>query len=483
MSDGLALDDFLTHGEGGGGRKFLRNWKDDGSIVVVLHTQPMAKKKKIAWPTWTHPFNFRDTVKDKETGKEKEILAFRRFVSPDAEVVHQNQYFYNRPSDPGPEGVLQVPPILDPFLLLREWLRAEINADRLDPQEVIFEWTNPQKNNELTQWRAARIARLEKSTKATWNHSLDSKLEYLFVVVDAERPADGPQIVRVPKLLGDSMKKEIKAQIDSEGVDGGNPFITPYAFKWIYDKSAASAMNSYAARRFNKQEITEAIMSAITSDSFPDPSRDTTPSPGDKARIRAAFEDAAQIDLPWDLLFVDEWEDDAQPGTDFDPSKFSDDEDKEKPKGNPSVRTEEKTPPARETASSSGPKTRKRKRKKATKPAWDVPEDDRVACEDCGQHMHPGWAKCPACGAEYDLEGEDPVEAATLEQIAAAGWPVVKQEGAAANPKPATDDQPAEKADAGGNSDAKCWACGAEVGDATICPSCGIDLGDDIPFG
>ena len=150
MSDGLALDDFLTHGEGGGGRKFLRNWKDDGSIVVVLHTQPMAAKKKIAWPTWTHPFNFRDTVKDKETGKEKEILAFRRFVSPDAEVVHQNQYFYNRPSDPGPEGVLQVPPILDPFLLLREWLRKMINEDKLDPQQVIFEWTNPQKNNELT---------------------------------------------------------------------------------------------------------------------------------------------------------------------------------------------------------------------------------------------------------------------------------------------------------------------------------------------
>lgn len=464
----MDIDDFLKPPSTGGfsGSKYLKKWKEDGSIVVVLHQQPTAEKKHISWPVWGHTFNVRKTIKDRKTGVEKEILGFERFVSPDSEEVNQKQFFRNRPQDDGPLGQLQAPPKLDPFLLLREYLYQEIEAGRMSPDTVVFSWTNPQKNNELTEWTAGRLSRHEKSTRTTWNHSLDSKLEWFFAVVVPSQLENGVVLARETSLLGKEMRKEIGNQIDSEGVEGGNPLITPYAFKWKFDKDARSPMDAYSANRFNRQEITAEIMEAIQTDDFPNPANQTVPKAGDKAKIRAMFEDAARIDLPWELLFVDAWDDSSKDADEF--------RDEETSHGVPA--DSDRKPAARETAVSTGTKTRTRTRKRTkVKPPWDVSEENRVACEDCGTHMHPGWKVCPGCGAEYDLEGEDPVEMPDAATIRAAGWIVNGGDNA---PAPATNTAPSGDA-------SECWSCGHVLPDPNVknCPSCGIDLGDDVPFG
>lgn len=434
---GLGLGDFLKHNEdsGGGRRKFF-NWKKEGAATVWLST-----RAAIAYPSWNHPFMSVATWEDKESGEEREALRFNRFASPDAEIVHKSQHF--REDD----DRLQIKPLLDPFLLLREWLRLE--ADHIPNDTVIFRWVDP-KNGEVTEWRKGRLARLVEKTGSDWNHSLDTKLEYLFVVVDNDNPAEGPQIVRAPKSLGDKMKEAIGQEMASNGPEQGNPLVTPYAFRWIFDKNAKSPMNYYRAFRYNKAEMTPAIREAIMNPDFPDPTIDTAPRPGDKMKIRAAMEDAAQVDLPWERFFVDAWHNEEEgqsagatsTGTSGAATDFNYGANVEKPAA----------------SASEEPKPRTRRRKKKEEPA-PPPEPERIPCDDCGHMMLPTESVCKGCGAEYEVEAG--------EETAADHVP----------PPSETTTTPAAPL-----SDAKCWSCGSEVVDDR-CTECGLDVSDDLPYG
>lgn len=423
---GLGLDQFLNHNKDSGGRRKFLNWKKDGKATVWLST-----RAAIAYPTWNHPFMSIGTWEDKESGEEREALRFNRFVSPDAEIVHQSQYFRDKDTDR-----LRVPPLLDPFLLLREWLRHDCQ----EPMDaVVFRWVNP-KNGEVIEWRRGKLARLVEKGRSDWNHSLDTKLEYLFVVVSDDAPEEGPQIVRGPKLLGDKMKAAIAQEMESNG-DAGNPLTNPYAFRWVYDKDAKSPMDSYRAFRYNKAQLTDEIREAITATEYPDPEPDTKPRPGDKSKIRAAMEDAAQIDIPWDQIFVDEW-------VDEDPTDFNYGanapaaESKSNGKGRtPEVKTEGK------------PRTR-RKKKAEDKPK-PPPEPERIPCDDCGHMMLPTETKCGGCGAEYEVD-EVPDQPAETQAA------------------------PAKTASKGDDPD-KCWSCGGSV-EGDRCTECGLDVTDDLPY-
>lgn len=446
---GLGLDAFLGHGDGGGKRKFLGKWKDDGQIVVFLST-----RADIAYPSWAHPFQFRDVIKDKETEEEVEILRFVRFVSPDPEPVHLQQYF--RFDD----GRLKMPPRLDPFLHLREWLRHECNAP---DDAVVFEWENS-KNGERIQWRKGHLAGTVKRGKATFGHSLDTKLEYLFVVIDADKPGDGPQITRETRSLGDAMKAVIKAEIESNG-DQGNPLLHPYAFKWRYNKNEDPA-KMYSAARFNAAPLTAAVREAITATEFPDPTQDTRPRPGDKAKIRAAMEEAARIDLPFDRFFVKEWKDEEEDATSFNFGANAKGGDGEKKQGRtPEVNTGAKTQTQTQGGDASGSSAAggRVRRKKVEPPP--PPKEETIPCDDCGFEMAASATKCPKCGAEYEVQGD------------ASAAPPPSQ----AKPQGQTQAKAPPKGGDGGEV-VKCWSCGGKVvGDR--CQDCGIDVTDDIPFG
>lgn len=457
---GLGLADFLNHNKDRGGAKWLRNWKDDGKIVVWIHTRAPIS------PVWSHPFIMNGTFKDKDTREERACLRFPRFVSPDAEIVHQEQHFRFRDQDKGPNGHLRTPPVVDPFLILREWLRLEAGHIALDAP--VFKWENPNpKRGEdpIRIWTRGQLARLVDKTHSTYSHTLDTKLEYLFVVVDNSAPGDGAQIVRVPKSLGDAMKTGIGQNMESDG-DDGNPMINPYGFKWTFNPKASSPMDYYKAFRFNAAPLTPEIREAITSDEYPDSSSQTTPRAGDKARLRAAMEDAAQIELPWDRLFVDAWVDEEAEGgsgTSFD---FGANKAKDEAPASSSSSSETATPPA-----GVGPKTRRRKKKAAPPPP--PPEPERMKCDDCPAMLLPTDVKCPQCGAEYDFEGDE-AEAATPPPSPSGASGSSTGSTGTSDTTPTSTPNPASETD-------KCWSCGGKV-EGDRCASCGLDVTDDLPF-
>ena len=461
MSGGLGLSDFLNHNKDSGSQKWLKNWKDDGSIIVWIHT-----RAAMAYPSWNHPFIMNGTFTDKKTNEERECLRYPKFVSPDPEIVHQHQYFRFREQDNGPLGHMKTPPVLDPFLRLREWLRLECE---LPLDTIVFRWVNPNpKRGEdpIREWTRGQLAKLVDKTNTTYGHSLDTKLEYLFVVVDDSAPGDGAQIVRCPKLLGDCMKAAIGQEMESNG-DDGNPLINPFAFKWVYDKSQASPMNYYKAYRYNQARLTDAVREAITSAEHPDPTSQTKWQPGDKAKIRAAMADAARIDLPWDRLFVDAWidkEPEGGRGTDFNFGANKPPEDK--PNGaETKTETAETPPPA--SSSGGGPKTRRRKKK--DKPA-PPPEPERIKCDECPEMLLPTDTKCPACGTEYEIEEADDPPSGSSSSGASTS-----------SPGGGTGSSPASSGTSKGAD--KCWSCGNATIVDNKCSNCGIDISDDIPFG
>jgi hypothetical protein len=352
---GIGLSGFLNP-HGSGKRKFLFNWKKRGYVDVWIHIN---NKEELAWPSWIHSFIRYGSYKDKETGRDIECLNYPNYVSPDSFTVNENQFFRNQ------DDSLQIKPYLDPFLLFREWLRCE---SELSNDTVVFKWTNPNPRkdiNPIIEWNKGHLSRLVSRGKFTYMHSLDSKLIYYFVVIDNENPSDGPQILKTTKLLGDCIRKEINRQIMSNG-ESGNPLISPYAFRLQYNDDVKNIMDTYEATRYNRAIMTPDINSAITAPDYPDPTPDCESKPNDKYHIRADMEAAAQIEIPWDKIFVDDWRDNTGTVADDNTCNI----------------------------------TRRRKK------------NDTIAtvkCDDCDAMIPINASKCDSCGTEYEIDSSSKV--------------------------------------------------------------------------
>lgn len=534
------LDQSADDGKGSGSSGFLSGWKEKKEIVIWLHTavQPVT--------LWGHQFIEEAEVKErtedgKETGKTKRVLRFPRFPSPDPKEVHARQYFREKGISYEP---MQTPPIRDPFLLLREWLHLQGKGAKLPLDQVVFEWTDHKNRGQLIQWRLGELSKLVKTGQSNFNHTLDSKYEGLFAVVDNDNLDGGVFVAREGKLLTELMREVIKEQVDSKGLDEGDPTKSPYAFKWKFEKDAKSPMDTYKCYRFDRAPYNDAVFAAITSEDVPDLVKHATFQEDDLVKVRAAFEAAAQIQLPLDQIFSTDQDvrasvldprrmptfvtgtatsdggaqqsapktaaaPPAKPGAAKPASAGG-----PKPPGAgpkppgasaPKAAAKPAAAPADAPASSAEePKTGGRRRKKAAEeaPPAPPPEPERTKCDDCDYMLLPTDAVCPKCGAEYEIEADDtapaptPAPAPAPKQAAAApskpggpkppsgGGP--KPPGAAkASPPPA--DEPADRSDADDSdlpSPDECFACGSKNIVNGKCEDCGIPQSEDdnIPF-
>lgn len=546
---GLGLDEFLNYDpeaeKGGGGGQWLKPWKKGRQIDIWLHTESKIRA------VWGHQIPHEIEVDEKsdkgeKTGRKVFKLSWPRFVSPDLATIHSNQYFrdgaflrelLNKDPKTGRlyGGTPETAFMRDPFLILREYLYHAIEKRMIDPAAVVFEWVDHKNKGELIQWTAGEMSRQVKRGFKNRGHSLDTKLEYIFVVINHEKPGEGPKITRETKLLGDLMRDLIKREIESRGEDG-DPFKSPYCIRWKFDPDSSSPMKSYDAFRIDKNACTPDVWQAIGGSPdpaagenwervlAPDTSEHSRINEGDQEKIRQIFEDAMQIPLPIEAIFSDDWEvrrsvvtgailttsaprapasegasasgasrpnPGAAPGAVRPGSSSAQGAPSSAGPARPAAAASKaptaSTQAAPTPAAASGPQPRRKVKKEEPAPAPKEPEVEKFACigpdeeHPCGYMLRPDEAKCPKCGTEYEIA--DTVVAPEKPKPAA---PV--SDGGVKRPAARTD---AEQAELEVLSKKKCIGCGAskfekvdngEGGFTHKCTNCGLDQGDDIPF-
>jgi hypothetical protein len=377
----MSLDDFLGHSGNAGGGGFLEKWREDGEIDVFLHPRGLPAA------LWAHSWYKITTYKDKKLDRDVTKIFSDDFNCLETEQILRKQKF--RDDDDRREH----PPAVCPLCLTIEWIRDQINDQKLDWLTPIFQFDAPGEPSTIV--RAGGFCGLFKEPKQGFSEedqlALDSikvkqsevfkqesaaKLQYIFRVVSAKDPGAGCLITRESQTLGQRVQKVIKDLMADIG-EGGDPRIHPYGFHWTYDKNKTFA-DKYDAVRRQSIQLTPQIQ-AVFEQAPPDISDMLRA--GDPRKLRASMEAHALIEFPWDELFgpamaiIDEL--DAEP---------------EEPwKDELGAAREQK----RQAASSSAPSVQ-------SAPAVEPPEE--VACDKCEGTMTTVMDTCPHCGARYDLK-------------------------------------------------------------------------------
>jgi len=388
----MSIDEYLTHtSSAGGSGSYLKNWKDDGFIVVWLHP-----KAPFAAPWF---FRFYRLVKDRE-GDGMRVRSWR-VKSMDRDAVMRKQHF--REDD----GTREYPPEVCAFAKTLEWVHQAVEEGTLADTDVIFRWEGDDDEDEPIELHAGgftgQIAKRFRDKEVTkedkrryreagirgdevWRESCAAKLNYVFGVVPHDEAEDGPVIAIEGKTLGDQMKKVIRDRredLDTDEGNFGNPIEYPVAFKWIYDDDE-SFSRKYDVKVRTSVELTDQVRAAFDMDP---PDFGPVLEPYNVAELRLAMEEAwccEGVTPPWDELFAAAEESVkgtplAELPSDFNPENYEDEEED-----------------GDEPEKSTGPEETE---------AEDEDGEELYECDACGQPM-PDAPKCPHCGAEYDEAGE-----------------------------------------------------------------------------
>lgn len=330
-----------------------------------------------------------DTKPNKGSNKHLDLKAMGKaivFLHPSSKIFRRNSYWFpyygqvevNGSKTMATNDVMIVCPGLDknPIAQLRKALRDDKSID-LD--EIILKVG---KGDQLVTYTKGDIIGEE---GYDWKKSLAYKTEYLFGVINKDEP-DAVHPFVAPKSLGKKITKVIEDQIEEEGEVAGNPFVTPYAFKLTFNKSAAPS-DMYNAV-WNKAEVTPEIQELLDADG-PDnrPLVEPTPIPKIAWLIQQCLVyDAGDLGL--DLSAAD----------DFNPEdmirKPREDENEEGEKPAPKKEQKEKKAPAK-----------KESKAPASRPETKVEDeeeenDDIIECPECEADIPADSETCPECGED-----------------------------------------------------------------------------------
>lgn len=472
---GLGLGDFIHHGRGGGGGRFLpygeKSWRNTRRwIEVLLHL-----KAAIAYPFWHHSWPLPDSKEEEKNGERviSRFLRFPKYAGLEPEVFYKKQYFF---ADKKLKDRRELPATVDPTDLLYEWMRWSPEATRMPLNRVMFAWDNPSPNarERVVEWRRGKIARLVKGGANDWGHRIDGQLDYSFVVVQYDAPASGPLIAQEKGGIGRAMQDLLAKRIEALGDQAGNPHIKPVVFKWSYHPDNDPS-DQYQANAIDKHPITEEHIRAISSDDWPDPTPFIVPQPTDLDRIYASMEMGAKTagtfnEIPLDRLFAKARA--LAPRTQV-PANAPVGHGGSETRGNGASvpATNSAAPSTPSTTTTTGGVTRSRRPK-------PPPIVAMIPCDECQKPMPETAAKCESCGAEYDVTVTPDV--ASPPAAATTSAPAGIQPSSA--PAPA---QPDLAPVAPSGESIECFNCKVVNPPRTAeCTQCGASLGedDDIPF-
>jgi hypothetical protein len=387
------VDDFLSYGGSGGGRDgggYLERWKDRGRIDVVLH--PGVRPTALWFNNWWREGRDKDNRDDK-------VLRVMRYNGLEGDEFYQNCKGSRARED---TGALKLPPTIDPFALLIEWVREMIDTEQLGWLDAIFDMRvgrdrkvlhaspfcghlkSVQRNLSDDEKDALKDANI--SLKTAWMEDCTPQLNYVFVVVQYNRPQDGALITVEKEALGMAIQKVIAERIE-DCRDGakqrkqpwngeGDPWRHPYVMRWSYDEHGEYS-DKYDAKAMLSMEIGPDITSVL-GEAPPDTTGTTRP--GNVRELRMTMEKwwcHRKLVPPWDEIFGPAEEqqreqrekgDGREEGTDF---EFG---------ANAAAEEQHGEDPSEED---NGP----------------------VECDWCGVAFPATESKCPECHAEYDDNG------------------------------------------------------------------------------
>jgi len=346
------------------GSNFLDRWKENGEIVVFLHTNTGIGLRR------QHVIPYVD-VDDKGNSK----IAYMNFVCLE-----------------DPENYDRENPVACPIEMFMSYL---INNKNIADDQVVWEAAIGSKADR-TATKAEFIG--EGTGKDGWKNSFESRSQCVLAVIEAEHPERGIQIATESFGIYLGLNRCIEKEMKSRGDQEGNPEINPYALRFIYDKHEAPA-RMYDVAAYLRAEVTPQIQALLDS---PAKNIDKLLQSHGLRRLREIMESCIQIPVNFDLLFAEATKNSE--ATDFDTEKMEKEATEEKAAA-------KKTSPLEETKTATKTEPKKRGKKKTeepTPPPPPAPTKSEIACETClgvGKIGKKG-TKCPDCDGTGYVEAE-----------------------------------------------------------------------------
>lgn len=410
-----SLEGFLTHkGSISGGSKFLKGWKEKGKLYAWLHTQ------QLPIGLWRHNFPQLIVREDKDTRKIVKNVWGQSFNCHENEATLLKQHFRDKNT-----GVREIIPEACPICRMIEWVFQEVRAGRLSWTDPVFDFRGADDNREDITLHAGGLynaysdfgnklsgEQKDEMKKAgifaseAWKENTKAGLSYVFTVVDNDDVGKGVQITVEKKSLGDRVKGAINDALESKGVEGGNPQITPYCIEFIFDDTKQMD-KMYGARIIDRIKLTSDIEELIRSEP---PDLAQVIAPCNLKEVRANMEKHAKVDFPFDLI--------------FDMPAYYESESSESEEAQPSPkasRTPEVGNAERFVHSPANTKSDAEIEREAiqNEPPVTAPSGRKVRapatppvemgppCDQCSAPMAKGVLKCDTCGIEYEADDDD----------------------------------------------------------------------------
>ncbi len=295
----MGVDEWLDHGEGGGGAFLTLDWDENDEYRFWLH--PKAPIKAL----WRHPW--------KTIGRDGKSVRMMRYTSMEKPFVLDGMKRNFRDDS----GALERPIQMDPFAFLLEWVHEQIESGGIDWCDEIFKFEPPEGESEVIhaggfvgKFQSRKLSDEEKKEMRknagvrqdeAFKQNGKAGESVVFIVVDNEDPGKGPLICPVPGSLSKSFQEEVKRRKKTFCKDPvkADPLKTPTCFSVEKDTSGDFPKYVVAA---TDDEFTDDIKAA-----FEEPLPDTRQifAPSNVAVLRQSFEEHWVHDVvpDWDSIF------------------------------------------------------------------------------------------------------------------------------------------------------------------------------------
>ena len=413
---------FLDHSTRPSGSGFLKNWKDDGRIVVWIH--PNAP----VFSLWSHNF-FHSVVEiDKQTKEQTKRIRGYRVNCLENEKLLKKQKWRND------DDTREMPPEVCPVCLMVEWLRSQINAGKLEWSTPVFKWETEEgddgeevvlyaggitglfQKKVLTKEEKLQVKKTGTKLNEAYLQNGYARQQYAMAVVPDSDPDANWVIAMEGQTLGDKLKKSIRDEVKRCGgsVEQGHPKYNPYPFEWSYDENKEFS-EKYDVVALTRQRPSDKVQALLDSDEMP--SFDRLIAAPKLGSLRDAMESAALIKMPFDSFFegaVEKFGEEYEESEEAETAETAEEEEK------PAVKSAVKSTTTKQTdkSSSSSSSSSSKQVKKAIKeeeeeeeeevdeePVEDVVDetDDPILCDVCEAPIAADAETCMKCGTCYEL--------------------------------------------------------------------------------